>query len=231
MEIKINPEVMEKFKNCFDKHGFQELNDIDVPMLYKVFKFFIDKYGITDDTVIFDIGCNAGSFVKVVNHFNATKNVHCFEPHPVISKVTKQIYPFVKMNEFCLGNIDGNIDIHIPELSVGLSSVVNRPVFSQLGQNIHVLNVECKKLDTYCKLNNIDHIDFMKIDTEGSEKYIIEGAIEMIKNKKIKCGIFEIGNTLYDANTHENEIVTILENNGYKIDKTLSNADYFFYLE
>lgn len=40
------------------------------------------------------------------------------------------------MNNYCLGNTDGSIDIYIPQWSVGLSSVINRPVFSQLNQEI-----------------------------------------------------------------------------------------------
>jgi FkbM family methyltransferase len=134
------------------------------------------------------------------------------------------------MNNYCLGNINGNIDIYIPQWSVGLSSIINRPVFSNLNQEINKINVECKTLDTYCKENKIDMIDFVKIDVEGAEKCIFEGAIELLHNKKIKCGIFEIGQTLYDANTHENEICDMLMRYGYMINKNISNADYVFYL-
>ena len=91
------------------------------------------------------------------------------------------------MNEYCVGNIDGQINIYIPTLSVGLSSIINRPIFSNLNQKI---NVECKKLDTYCKENNINEIVFLKIDVEGTEKNIFEADLEILKDRKIKCGIF-----------------------------------------
>lgn len=134
------------------------------------------------------------------------------------------------MNDYCLGNIDGNIDIYMPQWSVGLSSIINRPVFSQLNQTIVKLNVKCEKLDTYCELNNITEIGFIKIDVEGAEKIIFEGANNLLKNKKILCGLFEVGQTLYDANTSELEIIKLLEECGYKIDKTISQTDYLFYL-
>ena len=44
------------------------------------------------------------------------------------------------------------------------------------------------------------------------------------------CKIFEIGQTLYDANTSENEIIDLLEGYGYIINKSISANDYLFYL-
>ena len=134
------------------------------------------------------------------------------------------------MNNYCIGNINGTIDIHIPQWSVGLSSIINRPVFSTLNQSIDILNVKCETLDTYCELNNIEQIDFIKIDVEGGEKTIIEGAKKMLETKKIICGVFEIGQTLVDANTSSEELVTILETYGYIINKTLVQDNYVFHL-
>jgi FkbM family methyltransferase len=220
---------MDILQCCFEKHSFAELNNIDCHILANAFNFYMNKFN-NKTSMIFDVGTNGGSFVKVLQYFNIYSNIVCFEPHPVLSKVTKEVYPYINMNNYCLGNIDGNIDIHIPKWSVGLSSTVNRPVFSQLNQPIVTLNVKCEKLDTYCELNNISEIGFIKIDVEGGEKTIFEGAKNLLKNKKILCGLFEIGQTLYDANTHENEIVALLEEYGYKIDKTISQSDYLFYL-
>ena len=85
-------------------------------------------------------------------------------------------------------------------------------------------------LDHYCDINNIDSIDFIKIDVEGAEKMIIEGGKNMFKEKKIKAGLFEIGETLKDAGTSEEEIATILENYGYNIVKNLSRNDWYFHI-
>jgi len=220
---------MEYLNKCFEKHSFEELNNCDVYMLNRALEFYLNKFG-NDQAFIFDIGSNSGSFIKALQNFNITNNIVCFEPHPVISKKTKEVYPYVNMNSYCLGNLDDNIDIYIPQWSVGLSSIINRPVFSQLNQEIVKLNVKCEKLDTYCELNNISEIGFIKIDVEGGEKTIFEGAEKMLRNNKIKCGIFEVGQTLTDANTSEEEIINLLESYGYKIDKTISQNDYLFYL-
>lgn len=216
------------FMECYDKHNFQELNNLDVKMLYNVVGFCKTKF--TENGVFFDIGSNAGSFIKVLSAFNIKNNIHCFEPHPVLHQTTKSVYPYINMNNYCLGNMDGNVDIYIPQWSVGLSSIIMRPLFSQLNQQINKINVKCQKMDTYCNVNNINDINFVKIDVEGAEKDIFEGSSELLKNKKIKCGIFEIGQTLYDANTHENEICDLLYSYGYIVDKRFSQNDYVFYL-
>jgi FkbM family methyltransferase len=216
-------------ERCFEKHNFEELNDIDFHTLYKAFLYFLQTFGY-EGGAIFDVGCNAGSFVKVLQVFSLQQNIHCFEPHPVISKKTKELYPFVRMNEFCLGNQDGVQDIYIPQWSVGLSSLIYRPVFDQLGQQIFTLNIQCQKLDTYCAENGISEIAFIKIDVEGAEKMIFEGSTNLLKEKKIKCGIFEVGQTLVDAKTSEQEIISLLEGYGYVINRSFSNDNLVFHL-
>ena len=220
---------MSVFEHCFEKHSFGELNDIDIQIFHRAIDFCIRNCNIDQNGHFFDIGSNAGSFVKIAAGYNLT-NMHCFEPHPVISRQTKAIYPHITMNDYCLGNNDGTIDIHIPHHSVGLSSIVDRPVFKVLGQDIHKLNVKMEKLDTYCERNNISEIEIMKVDVEGAEKMIFEGAEKMLASNKIKSGMFEIGQTLYDANTSEVDIVILLEQYGYKVNKTFDDNNYIFYL-
>ena len=220
---------MSHFEECFDRHNFNELNSFDYDMLYNVFLFYVNR-GFRTDGIFLDVGSNGGSFVKVLDSFGLQNNIHCFEPHPIIQQKTKELYPYITMNNYCLGNMDGWVDIYIPHHFVLLSSMIRRPVFSQLGQEIHTLNVPCKRIDTYCKENGIDEIDFLKIDVEGAEKMVLEGASDMLSNRQIKCGIFEVGQTLYDANTTENEICDLLLSYGYIIDRSFSHSDIVFYL-
>jgi FkbM family methyltransferase len=218
-------------ERCFEKHNFQELNNFDCGMLTNAI-YFYKNYFINrgEKEIYFDIGCNAGSFVKVLNNFGIKNDIHCFEPHPIISKTTKEYYPHIIMNNYCLGNTNENINMYIPIWSVVLSSIINRPVFKNLNQEISYFNVKCETLDSYCSDHNIDEIAFMKVDVEGAEKMVFEGAHLMLKNKKIKCGVFEIGETLKDAGTSDREICELLENYGYTINKNISKNDYIFHL-
>jgi FkbM family methyltransferase len=77
-----------------------------------MFNIYTTKYKPSETSVFFDVGCNAGSFVKMLKNKNIYNNIHCFEPHPVLSKTVKEMYPHVIMNNHCLYNKDGNIDIN-----------------------------------------------------------------------------------------------------------------------
>jgi FkbM family methyltransferase len=134
------------------------------------------------------------------------------------------------MNELCLSNTNGQTEIHIPTWSVGISSMIKRPVFETLGQEINVLQVECKKLDTYCEEKSIESIDFLKIDVEGAEKMVFEGARELLSSKRIKVGMFEIGDTLNDAGTSTEEVCRLVESYGYSLDRSLFGSDIVFHL-
>jgi FkbM family methyltransferase len=224
-------DVVLSLLKCFNKHSFNELNNGDYNVLHEALGFFLSKYPTKVSGIFFDVGCNAGSFVKALSSFNITTGIHCFEPHPVLAQKVKEVYPYVIMETLCLGNTNSDITINIPELSVGLSSLIYRPVFDQLGQTIIKFPTKCKTLDQYCKENNIQSINFLKIDVEGAEKMIIEGAHEMLNTHSIIAGMFEVGQTLIDAGTNAQEIKLILEKYGYKVIPTSSGNDYIFYLE
>ena len=52
--------------------------------------------------------------------------------------------------------------------------------------------VDVNTIDNYCKTNEIEFIDILKIDTQGYEENVLLGATNMIKNKKIKFIELEI---------------------------------------
>jgi len=219
--------ILKKEEECFKKHSFKELNNIDIEIFKKILVKY-QKYFDKEKLSIFDVGCNAGSFIKSINHLNT--EIHTFEPHPILSKKVKENYPNIIMNSYCLGNQEGEIIINLPQYSLGISSIIDRPVFKELGQKIEKYKTKITKLDTYCRENKINFIDFIKIDVEGYEKNVLDGAAKMLENNKIKMGIFEIGQTLIDAGTSSQEIEELLINYGYKIDKNISINDYVFFL-
>ena len=68
-----------------------------------------------------------------------------------------------------------------------LSSIFHNPSYDSFAKiDPILLKIKIETLDEFCKKNNIEKIDYLKIDTEGSNFDVILGATEMIKNKKIK---------------------------------------------
>jgi FkbM family methyltransferase len=52
-------------------------------------------------------------------------------------------------------------------------------------QNSTMINVTCDTLSSILEENKIEHIDFIKIDVQGSEKDVINGGLDMVKTAKV----------------------------------------------
>lgn len=205
---------------------------IDYTMLSSILKRYMQLRGMpAANAPFFDIGCNAGSFVRVLQGYRITEQVHCFEPHPVLSAKTKETFPHITMNEMCVSNRSGPAEINLPMLSCSIGSLIDRPVFKNLpGQVVVKHPVQCITLDEYCAGRGIDWIEFMKIDVEGAEKMVLDGAASLLSARRIGGGVFEVGSTLTDAGTSAEEICALLEGYGYVVDTTADKSNYLFYL-
>jgi FkbM family methyltransferase len=216
-----------KLNNFFSEYGFEFLETIDYQIHHRALSKFKDMYGKSTG-VIFDIGANAGSFIRAAKDVLTDIELHAFEPHPVLSDYISNKHIEVAVNNACCGDSDGEISINIPDTSVVISSILDRPVFKELSsQTIHKHISKCFKIDTYCKLKNIKEIDYIKIDVEGYEYRVMLGMEELLKENKIKCGHFEI--LVQELHPIE-DIYNFLKKYNYKLDFSISDADAFFYL-
>ena len=206
------------------------LSDIDVHIHDHMLNKFFEITQKKEKFVFFDVGCNAGSFIKVVKLKNINAKIHAFEPHPYLFKYLTEKYTDDTINQKCVSDNDDNITIYIPSLSVAISSIINRPCFQNLldsGQQISEFESECTTIDTYTKDEGIDQIDFIKIDVEGAEYFVFNGARNLLKENRITCGQFEIGND--ESGYTFDDIKSLLNEYGYVVEHIFPN-DCFFYL-
>lgn len=223
------------FTDVFRRYSFEYMTNIDIDILSSALNYHKHLFNICENDIIFDVGANCGSFVKALLKFQKSKNIHCFEPHPVLSKVTKDTYKNITMNKVCVSDKNGTVIVNFPQTSLAISSIINRPLFNDKiitsVEKVKKVKCECLTIDHYCYINNIDMIDFIKIDVEGAEKMVLDGAKNMLEQKKIKGGIIEIIEVqLYDAGTSSREIEYMLKHYGYNIVKTLSKNDWYFHI-
>ena len=123
-----------------------------------------------------------------------SKVIHSFEPNPVIYKDLKRTLPLIinnlKLYNYALSdkNITKNLRIPIRNLKV---NKLNYEEFYEMGkatiheenkfENFENFKVECKILDEF-KFDN--SISFIKIDVEGHEISVLNGAKNIIKKFK-----------------------------------------------
>lgn len=141
--------------------------------------------------VIFDVGANIGEYSFFLNQKFNGYEIYSFEPSKkTFKKLLKNTEKISSIHPINLGLGDEKkrgflyIDPKISEIS----TLHNRKINLKEKEEINI-----ETLDNFCKIKNIDKIDFLKMDVEGNEFNILKGARRMIKDRKISFIQFEFG--------------------------------------
>ena len=82
----------------------------------------------------------------------------------------------------------------------------------------NIVEIDVTNIDSYCEENNISEIDFIKIDTQGSESKILLGMEKMLSKEKVL--IIELELILgfgYEKSFSFYDYEKILNNKNYKL--------------
>lgn len=177
----------------------------------------IFKKLITTCNVFIDIGANTGYYSLMASVVNKEIEVHAFEP-------AQGPLHYLKRN-VALNNLEKKISVHPIALSEKSGSVnfyeVRNRKYSYLPHNLggvgslmkdeskSAYSVNVETLDTFANERSLSSVDLIKIDTEGTEYLILEGAEETIK----KFQPIIICETLF--NKIEDKLEGIMKNHGY----------------
>jgi FkbM family methyltransferase len=138
-------------------------------------KQFLEISKEIKNPIFFDIGSNYGGY-SYITLLNTNLKVEAFEPNPSVVQnfnkiIQKNSIPNVNVNSFGLSNENRTCALHVVNPNnIGAASIkVNK-------------DGECifKSLDSL----NVQKMDIVKIDVEGHELEVLEGAKETIKRCK-----------------------------------------------
>lgn len=179
----------------------------------------------TRPITIFDVGANEGLFARRVQQQWSELNtrIYCFEPNPLAyAKLQDSVSDLKNTTTLQCGLSDQEEEtvLYHPEKKTVLGSLIKRDVFAdherQWGKLVEE-KVNISTIDNFLASNDVKQIDYLKIDTEGTELRVLKGAKEALQNKLISCGQFEYGGTFLDANITITDVVIYLEKFGYVI--------------
>jgi FkbM family methyltransferase len=185
-----------------------------------------------DIKVIFDIGANIGEYTSMLQKkskdiSDMTINLHLFEPtkscFDIIDSKFKDNFN-IKLNNFGASNSDGTAIIYYDKEQSGLASLYQRNLESYNLELNQKEEIQLKRLDNYIKGNNIEHIDFIKIDIEGHELKAFEGFGDYLNGDFIDYIQFEYGGANLDSHTSLMEIYKFLTERNFQIAKVLKNG-------
>ena len=156
-------------------------------------------FSLEKDAVVFDVGANVGSMSLRFAQSASEGHVYAFEPtdyafkkllrnlslNPILAErispiqqfLSDQTRPDPQIQAYASWKVDGSARNSHP-----LHGGTIKPAES----------VAAITLDHFCVRNHIQRLDLIKIDTDGHEYKVLEGARKTIK-KRFPCVVFEIG--------------------------------------
>lgn len=172
--------------------------------------------------IVFDIGANIGQFASEIRRKGYEGKIISFEP--LVSARKKLVELSAKdpnwlvHEQTAIGNTNGFIEINVSKNSVSSSILDMLGTHSDAEKNSVYIGKEktpISTLDTVAN-NYLDRFSncFVKIDTQGYEWQVIEGASNILKNSKgIICELSLV--SLYENQHLWIDIIQKLEKEGF----------------
>ena len=191
---------------------------------YREDRFFIQLLSRLEIDTLFDIGANIGQFATTVRKNGYQNKIISFEPlseaYTKLSNTSKNQKNWDIYNS-AIGANDGEIEINVSENLVSSSILPITSTSVEIASetkyykkeivSIHRLDTVFNKYVTNKELNV-----FVKIDTQGYEKAVIEGASQCLPF--IKGFIMELSFvTLYEGETLFHDMVLYMKSLGFEI--------------
>jgi FkbM family methyltransferase len=161
---------------------------------------------------VFDVGANRGDYAQGVLERKPGAHVHCFEPSPTaFAALLANLGDRAILHNVALDSTPGQAVLYADERGSGLSSLYRRDLRAlgmPFGQQTE--SVVVSTLDIEADQAGVDHVDLLKIDAEGAEARVIEGAARMIETGSIDMLVIEYGGTALDSHRFVRDYYALL---------------------
>jgi FkbM family methyltransferase len=150
------------------------------------------------DPVIFDIGACDGHFTFESQKYFPAAHIFSFEPFPdsyqMLVNNTKECEK-ISTHQLALSNSIGSTEFYVNASKATNSLLPAKFTDSFIDRHLvfeKKITVETTTIDAFVKQNKIEHIDILKLDVQGGELMIFQGAKEMLSGKRVKLIYSEI---------------------------------------
>lgn len=184
-------------KSLFRLFGFDLVRNraISIEALESVQSFLV-ALKLRPGAVCFDVGANTGQTIDAFLSGAGDRGVHAFEPSEEPFAELQGKYgsdPRVHLVKAGVSSRAGTEVIYV-NASSKLNSLhkTNQESEFKQGEVVGEETIELVTLDAYCSENGIDFVDVLKIDVQGHEPEVLEGAQDLIRTGRIEWIIAEI---------------------------------------
>lgn len=173
---------------------------------------------------IFDVGAYVGDIALTYRRVFPQASIHCFEPFPASFARLKQSCqePSIRLNHVALSNQKGTATLHVnADASCNSTLPPNTKGQNHHGRAFRIIGeieVPTITLDAFCDQTQIERIDILKIDVEGAEISVLEGAAQRLADQRIDLIYTEVMFTPhYEGGCVFHDISACLAGYGYTL--------------
>jgi FkbM family methyltransferase len=168
--------------------------------------------------IFVDVGFNEGEWARHVIARNPEASVHAFDPDPgVASRAARLRDTRLRFYPVALSKRDGTASF-VSFGDCNPSNSLNRPHHNH-GPNARgkTSEVPTSTLDTWAKDNGIHSVDVLKIDAEGYDFDVLQGASELFAERRVGVCVFEYGYCWLETGSLLAEASAFLSARGYEL--------------
>lgn len=183
----------------------------------------VQKIGLKPKT-IFDIGANVGQTVDFYRNIYPNASIYSFEPIPkTYAELERSCNgkQGVKTFNIAFGEKKESMDIQVVKDETSVVNSLSDKFQDNLksdAESYETVKIKVETLDDFVNEHGIGKIDLLKIDTEGYEVQVLNGAKNLLASGKVSAIICEAGFMRSNPrNTYFGDINDILEQHGYAL--------------
>jgi FkbM family methyltransferase len=152
-----------------------------------------------NDGLILDVGANLGVFSILLAKRLPERQIHAFEPNPTTFRAMRTNFvrnrcPHVHAHEVAIAAHDGHVSFLVDPIHRATTHIVTEQASSDgvADNTSSIVRVPCLTLDSFLETHGIEKIALLKVDVEGCENLVFQGARHLLRTGRTKVIYYEV---------------------------------------